>query len=236
MLTFGWHFLRKEDIMKSIVKLLDSNYLLHGNIQSPWTTSYVTHIGNERTRSYGTLFKILGGYELDEHERERLTEILEDELVHEEEFVKEESKLEEFLAYVKEAVLDMNDGLVEILSVTTGLAGAYSDPSNVALGGLIVGVAGTLLMGIRAFISIRVQRQVHEGIIRRINIAVRYVVHIFRRRIVEYVVKKSYNMRISKALAEESSKDYRSLSRVIAEEEHEIKENLSKILLKLDYV
>jgi len=38
------------------------------------------------------------------------------------------------------------------------------------------------------------------------------------------MMKKGYNERVAKALAEELSRDYRLLSRVIAEEEHGIKE------------
>jgi len=98
---------------------------------------------------------MLESSELSKHERRELIKILEDELTHGDEFLREESKLEDFLAYVKDAVLGMNDGLVEILSVTTGLAGAYGNPFNVALGGLIVGIAGALSMGIGALVSAR---------------------------------------------------------------------------------
>ncbi len=73
--------------------------------------------------------------ELSREEKEKLKEILEDELVHEQEFAEEESRFEEFLAHVRDAVLDMNDGLVEVLSVTSELAGAYGSPFHVALEG-----------------------------------------------------------------------------------------------------
>jgi len=73
-------------------------------------------------------------------ERSRvLKEILEDELLHESFFQKEEERLKDFLNHVRDAVLGMSDGLVEVLSVTTGLAGAYGNPLYIALGGLIVG-------------------------------------------------------------------------------------------------
>jgi len=72
--------------------------------------------------------RMLESSELSKHERKELIKILEDELIHEDEFLREESKLEDFLAHVKDAVLNMNDGLVEILSVTTGLARAYGNP------------------------------------------------------------------------------------------------------------
>ena len=110
---------------------------------------------------------ILEGPELSEGETRGLSRILEDELVHEKLVQSEESKFEGFMAYVKDAILGMNDGLVGTLSVTTGLAGASGTPMAVAIGGLIVGVAGGVSMGISAYTSSRAQRQVNEGILKR---------------------------------------------------------------------
>ena len=64
------------------------------------------------------------GSGLDKDEKQGLNKVLEDELVHEGVFTREESKFEDFITYMKDAVLGMSDGLVEILAVTTGLAGA----------------------------------------------------------------------------------------------------------------
>ena len=168
--------------------------------------------------------KMLENQELNSNEKKALKKILEDELVHEQEFAREESKFEEFLNHVREAVLGMNDGLVEVLSVTAGLAGAYGNPYYVALGGLIVGVAGALSMGIGSFASVRAQRQVHEGVLKRISVASRYVAHLFKDRIISYMVRKGYSEEVSKAVAEESSKNHRLLSIVIAEEEYGLRE------------
>ena len=52
-------------------------------------------------------------------------------------------------------MLGMNDGLVEVLSVSVGLAGVYGNPFYVALGGLIVGIGGVLSMAIGVLISVR---------------------------------------------------------------------------------
>lgn len=156
----------------------------------------------------------------DDRDAETLKGILEDELVHEQEFSKEESRFQGFLTYVKDAVLGMNDGLVEILSVTTGLAGVYGSSLQVALGGLIVAIAGALSMGISTYASARAQRQVHEGILRRIVKASRYVAHIFRERVSSHMLKRGYSEDVSLAVAEESAKDHERLSAFIAEEEH----------------
>lgn len=61
---------------------------------------------------------------LSDEERHKLGKVLEDEFVHEKLLVNEETKYDGFIAYTKDAVLGLSDGLVEILSVTTGLAGA----------------------------------------------------------------------------------------------------------------
>ena len=156
----------------------------------------------------------------DQRETDELKRILEDELVHEQEFAREESRFEGFLTYVKDAVLGMNDGLVEILSITTGLAGVYGSSLQVALGGLIVGIAGALSMGISTYASARAQRQVHEGILRRILKASMYAGNVFRDRIASRMIEKGYSKEISASIADESTGDQEKLSSFIAEEEH----------------
>jgi len=168
--------------------------------------------------------KILENEELDSSEKEEIKRILEDELVHEQEFAEEESKFEDFLAHIREAVLGMNDGLVEVLSVVSGLAGAYGSSFHVALGGLIVGIAGALSMGIGSLASARAQKQVREGVLRRIRNASLYVAHLFRERIVKYMVEKGFSIQLAQAIADESSKNHNLLSEIIAEEEYGFRE------------
>lgn len=167
---------------------------------------------------------LLEGSELSGEEREALRRILEDEFVHEREFSYEESKFEEFLDHIRDAILGMNDGLVEILSVTSGLAGVYGIPFFVAVGGLIVGLAGALSMAIGSFVSVRAQRQVHEGTLRNINIASHYVPYLFKDRIVELMKTKGFSNDTSKQIAEEAIRDTRLLSKIISEEEYGLKE------------
>ncbi|MCP8309902.1 MAG: VIT1/CCC1 transporter family protein [Candidatus Methylarchaceae archaeon HK01M] len=176
--------------------------------------------------------RMLESQELDDYKRRELKKILEDELFHEQEFVQEESRFEEFLSHVKDAVRGMNGGLVQILSVTAGLVGLSSNPFFVALGGLIIGVAGALSMGIGTFASIKAQRQVHEGALYRIRNAAQHVAHVFRDRIAGYMKKKGYSQSVSEALADEAAKEPRLLSRVIAEEEYDIREETLENPLK----
>lgn len=91
--------------------------------------------------------------------QKRLKGIIVDELHHETFFKTQFSKLS--TGNIRDFVLWMNDGLVELLGAVTGLTAVYvTRPDLVGLSGLIVGVAGALSMGIGAFVSVRGQRQV----------------------------------------------------------------------------
>jgi VIT1/CCC1 family predicted Fe2+/Mn2+ transporter len=106
---------------------------------------------------------------LDDTDRERLKTIILDELEHEMFFKQTAESLG--VSHLRDAVLGMNDGLVEILGAVTGLSAVYPDqPLLVAVSGLIVGIAGALSMGIGGFISTRSQRQVNEGRRERLEI------------------------------------------------------------------
>lgn len=109
-----------------------------------------------------TYFRLWREGHLSAREREVLHDIILDELEHEATFHKEAQG--PAVNNVRDFVLGMNDGLVEILGAVTGLSAAYpGNPLVVAVSGLIVGVAGALSMGIGAFISVRSQRQVNES-------------------------------------------------------------------------
>ncbi|RME14394.1 MAG: rubrerythrin family protein [Bdellovibrio sp.] len=104
---------------------------------------------------------------LDDKENECLRGIIADELEHEKLFHKKSKGA----SHVRDFVLGMNDGLVEILGAVTGLSAAWpGKPFAVAMSGLIVGIAGALSMGIGAFISVRSQRQVNEANHERLNL------------------------------------------------------------------
>ena len=102
-------------------------------------------------------------------EMEKLKEIILEELEHEKFFY--ESKRRFHVENVRDFVLGMNDGLVEILGAVTGLSAVYPySPRLVGISGLIVGVAGALSMAIGALISVRSQRQVSEAIRERTKV------------------------------------------------------------------
>ncbi len=176
---------------------------------------------NNAIKSYSQL---LSSPYLLEDEKQRLKKILEDELVHEDEFEEEESRLKNFLQHVRDAILGMNDGLVEILSVSAGLAGAYGNPIYVALGGSIVGIGGALSMAVGTYISVKAQRDVKLGAIERIKLAARYATNLLVERIKSILVKKGYSWDAVGKIGEDARLNPDILSRIMAEEEYGITE------------
>ncbi len=147
--------------------------------------------------------KILGETDLEPGEREELLKIIVDELYHEEIFIREESRIAGFLEHVRDAVLGMNDGLVEILSVSTGLAGAYNDPLYVALGGLIVEFAGALSMAIGAYISVKSQRDVYLSSRNRFINLLKLVPSTVHNMVVKIFREKGFSEKLSSEIARE---------------------------------
>lgn len=100
--------------------------------------------------------------QLEDDERSALKRVILDELEHERFFKRESRGLG--VENVRDFVLGMNDGLVELLGAVTGLSAVYvASPLIVGVSGIVVGIAGALSMGIGAFISVRSQRQVNAG-------------------------------------------------------------------------
>lgn len=100
--------------------------------------------------------------DLDPVEKRRLRAIILDEIEHETYFKQTAQTLG--VGNLRDFVLGMNDGLVELLGTVAGLSAVYpGNPLLVAVSGLVVGIAGSLSMGIGAFVSVRSQRQVNKG-------------------------------------------------------------------------
>ncbi|GAB6072954.1 VIT1/CCC1 transporter family protein [Venenivibrio stagnispumantis] len=105
-------------------------------------------------------YQFLQNANLNEYEKTSLKNIISDELEHEDFF---RLKLEDFgMENIRDFILGMNDGLVEILGVVAGFSGVYiNNPQIVGISGLIVGIAGALSMGIGAYISVKSQKEVN---------------------------------------------------------------------------
>jgi len=121
------------------------------------------------TSAIYTYYDFYTNGEMSDEERRRLGQIILDEVEHERIFEKEKKLLH--AENIRDLVLGMNDGLVELLGAVTGLSAVYvNNPMIVGLSGLIVGVAGSLSMAIGTYVSVRSQRQVNEGTRRRLAI------------------------------------------------------------------
>jgi VIT1/CCC1 family predicted Fe2+/Mn2+ transporter len=151
---------------------------------------------------------------LSETEKARLKRIILDELEHET-FFKQTAKALG-VSNLRDFVLGMNDGLVEILGAVTGLSAVYPDnPLLVAVSGLIVGIAGALSMGIGAFISVRSQRQVNESVRERLEVLFAIdperAVHAYRGELVESGVPAALAEEVARTLG----KNKRALANLV---------------------
>jgi len=221
---FWQDFLKKRGVDSSKIGISSLKTILYALVLRVFGLALTFRLMEIGERDAAELYsKMLENPALNQEEKEVIKRILEEELIHEQELVEEESRFKELLDHVRDAVLGMNDGLVEILSVTAGLAGAYGNPFHVALGGLVVAVAGALSMGIGAYVAARAQRQVHEGTLGRIGLAVKYAAHVFKERVRRFMIDKGYSEDTSMKVAEESMRDPKLMSRIIAEEEYGLK-------------
>ncbi|RLJ69944.1 putative membrane protein (TIGR00267 family) [Hydrogenivirga caldilitoris] len=154
---------RGEDPPSERRVLFQSLVLFLGRFVNPLLLVSLLELGETTAYTqYYTFLKEKGG-ELSSEEVERLKGIILDELSHESIF--REKLVELGLSSVRDMVLGMNDGLVELLGVVAGLSAVYRhEPTVVGASAVVVGVAGALSMGIGAFISVRSQRQVNEAL------------------------------------------------------------------------
>lgn len=154
--------------------------------------------------------------DLNEYEKVSLKNIILDEIEHETFFSKEAEKLG--LTNIRDLILGMNDGLVEILGTVAGLSAVYpTNPFLVGISGCVVGIAGSLSMGIGAYISVRSQRQINEAFNGRTSI------------IMDIFPEKSYEM------FKDKLKENQIPDKVIEEITEKLKKenvNLSNIFIK----
>lgn len=156
--------------------------------------------------------------DLNTEERKKLKIIILDELEHERFFLKEKKILH--AENIRDMVLGMNDGLVEILGAVTGLSAVYfNKPLLVGLSGLIVGVAGALSMGIGAYVSVRSQRQVNEGIRKRLRIIFSISKGRVRREIEERIVNLGIPEEIARELAGNIAENKNEIENLVPREE-----------------
>ena len=133
------------------------------------TRRYLSLLEITEATAVDSYYQFLNSAALEEAERTNIARIIEDELGHEEELESQFNALPK--DNVRDFVMGMNDGLVELLGAVTGLSAVYpTHPRIVAVNGLVVGLAGALSMAIGTWVSVRSQRQVNEGIRRKTDL------------------------------------------------------------------
>jgi vacuolar iron transporter family protein len=224
-ISFWSDFLHKRGVDGSLIGYSAVNFTINKVLLKIIGKSFTLRImENGENQAIDLYSSVLEQPGLSDEEKKNLTSVISDELVHEDLLIDEQTSLGSLTAYIKDAVLGVSDGLVEILSVTTGLAGATGSPMAVAISGLVVAVAGGVSMGISTFASTRSQRQVHEGTLKRVISASKFVGHVFKQRVLEHLVKRGYSHKLSSEMAEETAQNTGLLSSTVAEQEYGLKE------------
>ncbi len=135
-----------------------------------------------------------------------IKQIIFEELEHEKIFAEEKKRFH--TENVRDFVLGMNDGLVEILGTVFGLSAVYPDkPFLVGFSGLIVGVAGSLSMAVGTFISVRSQRQVNESIRKNMEILLDVAPDIAADKEIEKLVENGVPENVAKEIVEKLKKE-----------------------------
>jgi len=222
-----WRNLLKKRGVDKIQVRLDSVKVMGSKFAVRLLGSGLTLRMMERDESSSiTLYSsLLSSLELDDSEKQGLQNILEDELVHEEEFIRQQSQMGGFMQYIKDTIFGLNDGLVEVLSVTTGLAGVYGSPYSVALSSLVVAVGGAFSMGVSTYTSSRSQLQVHEGILKKLATTSKFVTKVFKDRVMGYIQKQGYSEEVTNRIAEETISNSDRLTEFLAREEYGLHED-----------
>ncbi|MGC8652230.1 MAG: VIT1/CCC1 transporter family protein [Candidatus Micrarchaeia archaeon] len=91
--------------------------------------------------------------ELLPHEKAIIREIIKDELRNETPLKMKIVAYNQVLRNIRDIIIGMNDGLVEVLAAVSGLGAALHEPLLVLVGGVIIALSGTLSMTGSAFLS-----------------------------------------------------------------------------------
>lgn len=106
----------------------------------------------------------------DEQFRKGIEKIITEEIEHEDVFSYTLEQNKEKLERNRDIIYGISDGLVEVLAAIAGLSVLLTNHLDVALGGLVVGVSGTMSMSVGAYLSKDSESQYHISSLRRLAI------------------------------------------------------------------
>lgn len=109
---------------------------------------------------YNKMINASRKFKLSKTEKDIISRINEDEKKNMAPLERKVVEYNRILNNIKDVILGMNDGLVEVLAAVVGLAAALHVSQVVLVGGLIVGVSGTLSMAAGAYLSTEYEKSV----------------------------------------------------------------------------
>ncbi|MEM2022028.1 MAG: VIT1/CCC1 transporter family protein [Zestosphaera sp.] len=193
--------------------LLKLTHMLFG---TGFTIKLLEHGESNAVRDY---VEFINSGLLSEPEKLALRGIIRDELIHESDFKRIESRFRGLLEHVREVVLGMNDGLVEVLSVSAGLSGTFTSSLYVAVGGLLVAIGGALSMGIGAYVSTKSNVQIKNEAVRNVRISAEVEPELSAEELRGHLIRKGFTRELSDMIVTESLRDSRLLSSLLVESE-----------------
>jgi predicted membrane protein (TIGR00267 family) len=98
-------------------------------------------------------------------EKEEINKIKMEELYHEDLLVQTQINIDK----IRDSIYAMSDGLIEVLAGVSGLSGVFNTPILVALGGLIIGISGTISMSIGAYLSSQSETDIEKSSLRKLG-------------------------------------------------------------------
>ncbi len=135
-------------------KAIGPKAILYGAIRQVMGVAFVSKLlSRNEAEALDKYRKLIGGAALPRKSRECLSIIIRDEKYaerHLEEAIREH---EGSLGNTGSIVLGLNDGLVEVLAAVVGLAVLATSGFTVVIGGIIIGLSGTLSMAGGAYLS-----------------------------------------------------------------------------------
>ncbi len=105
--------------------------------------------------------ELYGDKRLVPEELEALKGVIRDEMEHER-FFGREAQLA-LATNIRDILLGMNDGLVELLAAVSGLAGAFAAGYLVGLSGIVIGVSGSISMAVGAYVSTKAEAELRAS-------------------------------------------------------------------------
>ncbi|MGE5312579.1 MAG: VIT1/CCC1 transporter family protein [Acidobacteriota bacterium] len=116
------------------------------------------------------------------------------------------------------AVLGVNDGLVSVLCLVLGVAGAGADQNAVLIAGFASVVAGAFSMAAGEWISVKAQVDLFEGVLSDLRGMIRRDKELLQETLTEHYIGDGYSQKSAKAVVADISTDTKAFYQAYAEQ------------------